>query len=324
MTTRCLSPAIPFVLAAFLLLVAPAARAADGPTTAEVDGAIARGVGFLKGEQAQGGEWTYRYNLSHTLGITALAGLALLENGVPATDPAIVKADRVVRNLSRRSYQTYDLSLAILFLSRSRLGKGEERDALIQRLASRLAGGGVDGFWGYTVPVEDAGGGTRSFRTRRPRNAGDGDNSNTQFALLGLWAAGRHGFDSNGPLKDIDTHFRETALPDGRWGYQPGDLGRNAMTCAGLMGLSIASARPALAERQTARARGAALAADPAFVAALKAVGADAREIDERSDVYYLWSLERVCVALGLRDLDGFDWYAAGAAELLRRPRDQR
>src|SRR5206468_9793677 len=134
----------------------PASKAAEGPKAAEVDAAIARGVGFLKGEQAESGEWTYRFNLSHTLGITALAGLALLENGVPATDPAIVNADRVVRNLSRRSFQTYDLSLAILFLSRARQGQTEERDALIQRLAGRLAGGGVDGFWSYTVPVEDA------------------------------------------------------------------------------------------------------------------------------------------------------------------------
>src|SRR5205807_9477311 len=47
----------------------------------------------------------------------------------------------------------------------------------------------------------------------------------------------------------------------------------------------------------------------------------DARAIGRRSDVYYLWSLERVCVALGLRDLDGFDWYSAGARELLRRQR---
>ena len=82
------------------------------------------------------------------------------------------------------------------------------------------------------------------------------------------------------------------------------------MSCAGLMGLAISASRPSLAERQTARARGAALAADPAFQAALRAVGQDARRAGNHSDIYYLWSLERVCVALGLRSLDGFDWYA--------------
>ena len=66
-------------------------------------------------------------------------------------------------------------------------------------------------------------------------------------------------------------------------------------------------------------ARGAALAADPAFQAALRAVGQDARRAGNQSDIYYLWSLERVCVALGLRSLDGFDWYAHGAQILLDR-----
>src|SRR5205823_7083352 len=42
-----------------------------------------------------------------------------------------------------------------------------------------------------------------------------------------------------------------------------------------------------------------------------------ARDISEDSDIYYLWSLERVCVALGLRQLEGFDWYDAGARVLL-------
>jgi VWFA-related protein len=88
------------------------------------------------------------------------------------------------------------------------------------------------------------------------------------------------------------------------------------------MGLAIASARPGLAERQTARARGAALAADPAFISALRHVTHDAQEIGHDSETYYLWSLERVCVALGLTSLDGFDWYGAGARVLLDRQRD--
>ena len=49
------------------------------------------------------------------------------------------------------------------------------------------------------------------------------------------------------------------------------------------------------------------------------AVGQDARRAGNQSDIYYLWSLERVCVALGLRSLDGFDWYARGAQILLDR-----
>jgi VWFA-related protein len=325
-----------FVLPALglaLVLAAPTASLADGPSPDEVDRAIARGAAYVKEQQEPGGNWTYSFNHDHTLGITALAGLALLENGVAANDPAIGKAAEAVRSLAARSELTYDLSLAILFLARVQQGQSGPNDALIRRLAARLSAGGDDGFWTYTVPltgdVEDdvnkEGTGTRRGRPqtvrRRGFRTGAGDNSNTQFALLGVWGASRHGFDANEPLEAIDRHFRGSQNDDGRWGYVPGQKGTDAMTCAGLTGLAIAAARPALAERQTARARGAALAADPAFAAALRAVSREARSIGRRSDIYYLWSLERVCVALGLRDLDGLDWYAEGAGELLRRQR---
>ncbi len=51
----------------------------------------------------------------------------------------------------------------------------------------------------------------------------------------------------------------------------------------------------------------------------MKVVGDDFRSVSARSDIYYLWSVERVCVALGVKQLGGEDWYAKIAAELLRR-----
>ena len=57
-------------------------------------------------------------------------------------------------------------------------------------------------------------------------------------------------------LEAIDGHFRSSQLRDGRWGYRIGMNGKDSMTCAGLMGLTIAASRPSLAERQTARVRG--------------------------------------------------------------------
>ncbi len=309
-----------------MLLASPfAARAADGPNAAEVDAAIAHGVTFLKNEQRPEGHWPFSYSHVHDLGMTSLVGLALLENGVEANDHSIATALEAVRALARNSDQTYDISLAILFLARVRKGQTGPNDALIRKLATRLANGSHGGLWDYQVPLtgdtEDDGSSRRTRRSsRNPPTSGD--NSNTQFALLGIWAAGRHGSDSNATLEDVDTHFRSTVNDDGRWGYKPGEGSRPSMTCAGLMGLAIASARPALAERQTAKARGTALAADPVFGKALKSVSVDARQMNSGTDIYYLWSLERVCVALGLRDLDGFDWYAAGSQELLRRQQD--
>ncbi|MDR3632927.1 MAG: VWA domain-containing protein [Isosphaeraceae bacterium] len=298
------------------------AQADDGPSDDEIARAIARGVQHLKGTQEPAGGWTYSYSQDHRLGITALAGLALLENGVERADPVIARATETIVTLAARSNQTYDLALATLFLARVQQESQGSHDALIRRLATRLADGQRDGMWGYFVPLasdEETQGRRRGGA--RPSALGPADNSNTQFALLGVWAASRHGFDANEALAAIDHHFRSSRISDGHWGYRPGMPGGDSMTCAGLMGLAITSARPELAERQTARARGAALAADPAFAEALHAVASDAHRIGPGSDIYYLWSLERVCVALGLRRLEDFDWYAAGAQELLRRQR---
>ncbi|MFO0909259.1 MAG: VWA domain-containing protein [Isosphaeraceae bacterium] len=313
-------------------VVAPALGAAP-PDPKEVASAIERGVSYLREVQARDGHWDYRFDGDHTLGMTALAGLAMLENGVALDDDAIRRASEVVRTLARNSPQTYDLSLAILFLARVQGASQGPNDALIRQLARRLAAGGRDGIWTYTVPVrpelevdpdDQTIGTTRARRrslNRLSRGMSGGDHSNTQFALLGLWAASRHGYDPSVELESIDDHFRGTSDSRGGWGYVPGDGTRDAMTCAGLMGLTVAAARPAVAERQTARARGAALAADPAFTRALRIVGESARQINGQSDIYFLWSLERVCVALGLRHIEGFDWYAAGARELLDRQR---
>ena len=94
-----------------------------------------------------------------------------------------------------------------LFLARCQQASRGEADALIQTLGRRLAGGDQEGIWTYTVPrkgqeTEDTP--SRSRRGERRKAArrnlffgGQGDNSNTQFALLGLWAAGRHGLDSD-------------------------------------------------------------------------------------------------------------------------------
>ena len=315
----------------------PETRSDGGPTEGEIAGAIARGVAYVRETQEPAGHWSFSFNHDHTLGMTALAGLALMENGVDPSDRAIGKATEVVRTLAVRSNQTYDLALAILFLARVQPGSRGSHDDLIRRLAQRLAGGGPNGVWNYTVPLvhddettgsDRAPSGTATRRSAKSKakskskskskaRPSEGDNSNTQFALLGIWAAGRHGFDSNDPLEAIDGHFRQSQIFGGHWGYRPNMSGANAMTCAGLMGLAIAAARPGEAARLSARARGAALAADPVFVSALEAVSGDARGISAESDIYYLWSLERVCVALGLRDLDGFNWYDAGASVLV-------
>ena len=153
------------VFLTFAVISAPAPTLA-GPSEAEVRGAIARGVAHLREAQTPQGLWRYRYNADHSLGITALAGLALLENGVGADDPAIGRAAEVVRLLAKRSDQTYDLALAILFLARRQAGATGPDDPLIRRLGARLAGGGPGGLWDYGVPLEPVEGEGKATRRR--------------------------------------------------------------------------------------------------------------------------------------------------------------
>src|SRR5262249_30846924 len=121
-------PRAGLLLLALLLLAAfgtACLAADDGPSDAEIARAVERGTAFLRNEQESDGTWDFSFMHPHRLGMTALAGLALLENGVAADDPAILGAKQAVERLAVRSNQTYDLALAILFLARqSPRGKG--------------------------------------------------------------------------------------------------------------------------------------------------------------------------------------------------------
>lgn len=170
-----------------------------------------------------------------------------------------------------------------------------------------------------------------------------GDHSNTQFAILGLWVARRHGAPADKALANAAAHFRRMQNGDGGWGYPatsnaPLIGGSTAsMTCAGLLalGLGFGSAREAVLRSATKlpAAQAAAKSApepgkDPAVLRGLAAldlvVGQPLEEVARGfgpgalGDMYYLlWSVERVAVAYGLNTIGGKDWYTWGATHLL-------
>lgn len=167
-----------------------------------------------------------------------------------------------------------------------------------------------------------------------------GDNSNTQFAILGLWVARRHGIPCELALDRVAGRFRNSQQADGGWGYTPGMPSSPAMTCAGLLGLGVAhGAANEAAARATAKdAKGTKPAKDkgardpardPAVKAGLLALGTtigapgDWRAVAPRlagrmgRGHYFLWSMERVAVAFGLPTIGKKDWYAWGAQILV-------
>ena len=70
------------------------------------------------------------------------------------------------------------------------------------------------------------------------------DNSNTQFATLGLWVARKHGLPVDAALVRVNQRFRNSQNADGGWGYTSGEkfqgMSSSTMTCAGLLGLTVA------------------------------------------------------------------------------------
>jgi hypothetical protein len=320
---------------AFLVVVALCFERADAATQAQIDQSLQRGAQHLLNTQAADGSWDYP---GHTEGSTALAAFALLECGVKPSDPAIQRAAQLVRSRASSCTQTYSIALMIFFLDRL----GDRRDEpLIVALGERLRNGqNANGAWTYFCAATRGGAGAGSF---------GGDNSNTQFAILGLWVARRHNVDVKSALERTDKYFRSTQGQDGGWNYPaivgtrgadggPVGLGvpvmgtsTGAMTCAGLLGLLVqfgnqAALRAGEAKDLKARPQGRANAApvdplkDPAVQAGLKCLerflmpqGEALDRFGLGTELYFLWSVERVGVAYGLKKIGPVDWYAAGA-----------
>jgi len=167
---------------------------------------------------------------------------------------------------------------------------------------------------------------------------GTGDNSNTQFAILGMWVAHRHGVPMDKGMAKVEKRFQSSQGADGSWGYTPvmrgaAGHGSGAMTCAGLLGLAMAHGtvneavlrtNPRIAPGKLPRQ----VAKDPQVRAGLLALGTAIGQPNGAAGMrgkikpiskgyYFLWSIERVAVAYGLTTIGTKDWYAWGSELLL-------
>jgi hypothetical protein len=129
-----------------LALGLPTARAGEDEA---LNAAVKKAVAYLK--DAHMPSDSYRGG-SHGIGTAALAGLALLESGVPPDDPVVANMAKFVRAEALGHDQTYGISLAIMFLDR--LNDPADRPA-IQFLGVRLLSGQTqDGGFSYTCLAE--------------------------------------------------------------------------------------------------------------------------------------------------------------------------
>jgi hypothetical protein len=149
---------------------------------------------------------------------------------------------------------------------------------------------------------------------------GTTDNSNTQFAILALWAAGRHGVPTERSLKLMVHRYHTSQNADGSWGYRY-KLGGNAqgspaMTAVGLLGLAVGHGLAGDAGQ-------AKQVPDPRIVAGFVALTRHVRVPAGRMrnlqqvNLYFLWSVERVGVLYDLPTIGNKDWYRWGAEILV-------
>jgi hypothetical protein len=157
---------------------------------------------------------------------------------------------------------------------------------------------------------------------------GGTDNSNTQFAILGLWAAQRHGVPVKATFRLTVDRFERSQVPDGRWIYRGGFRGSSAvdliayksMTCVGLLALAIGRGAklptPGLPPTDRIDSQ-----VYKGMFALYQQIGVPTGSMTKRivhQDVYYLWSVERVAMLYKLSAFGDKDWYRWGAEILVK------
>lgn len=261
--------------------------------------AIEKGRDFLWSRQQKDGKWP-NLNLAQNIwpvGPTALACYAMVESGVSPQDARLEKALDWLA--TQKTSKTYELSVRTSIWSQvnrntqNKYGKAlrEDTDALLIR-----EGGG------YSYDVMD-------FNSTV-------DNSNSHFALLGVWAGALGGQEvPNVYWRGAMYYWQARQKRDGGWNYDNTDKATTgSMTAGGITSLLIcmdklcAGAEGTYDRIKTMKPINSGLAWLEKSLPAM---------MNEKCDYYFLYCLERVGAASGYKHFGSMDWFKAGAAQLI-------
>jgi hypothetical protein len=148
------------------------------------------------------------------------------------------------------------------------------------------------------------------------------DNSTTQFALLALWAARRHGIPCTrtGALTFMRFHTGQNS--DGSWGYEyklGGSGGSATMINTGLLGMAVGHG----IVKEMKLNDDPPVDSDPRILNGFKALYAHVGTPKDRiknidyPNLYFLWGLERVCMLYNVHTVGDRDWYHWAAEALV-------
>ena len=150
-----------------------------------------------------------------------------------------------------------------------------------------------------------------------------GDNSNSQYAVLALFAASRAAVAvPKGPWQEVERWFESKQNPDGGWGYDsaevPGvgivttDMSSGSMTTAGLTALIVAKFYLGKDWKNEASVKKGLDWLGSNFAVNTNPGGPPLWHY------YYLYGLERVGTVSGLSEFGGHRWYKEGAEFLIK------
>ncbi len=287
------------------------AASVDAPAVAQ---AIQRGKAYLLEQIGESGKVEGEYPPENPRfgGRTVVTIYALLQTGV---DPD--KNERLARAIDWAIQADLNGTYAVGFRAAAMSLLKDERTApLLQRDAEWLIrAAGPQGRYTYT-PIRDE------------DISGDYDNVNGHVAALGVWSAQGRGIEV--PLaywQRIQRHWLAEQQPDGGWGYRlrEGENGPTAQTYGSMTAAGVATLHECLDSLGRDHfltckplPHGEAIDRGMAWLEQNFSARLNPKKGVEWYD-YWLFGLQRVGTLTGRQLIGETDWYAAGAAELLRR-----
>jgi hypothetical protein len=308
---------VTLVLALAVALTRPcgAAEPAEKDFVEQVRESIARGVAFLKQRQkveGDRGHWEDDVELKREGGWTALAVLALLTAGEKPDDPVVRRGLRWLDGF--KATDTYVVGLQTMALAEADPERylGRIQDNADWLVKARVIVNGEFRGWGYKTGDRLA------------------DNSNTQYALLGLNAAKAAKAKIDPEVwESIQKFYIQTQFPDGGWYYRREGRPESTltMTTAGLCGLLIAGTQLSEAREKLGPDGSAANCGEYAENQATgKALGYVAKNFEIGTYKHYLfynvYGIERAGRLSGRRWFGDHDWYREGCDYLVKNQHD--
>ena len=305
-----------------VILSAPTLSAQIAPneelSAAQVARSIEKGVDYLVRKQKPSGEWSR--NGAHPGGVTALCTLALLNAGVEPDSLVIKRSLRRLNaiDLDRSSVYSVALMTMVYCLADSE-NLGRIRDCVAYLVRSQNSGDSSQkwiGGWSY------------GMKGRRP------DASNSQFALLALHEATLIGIQVDQRVwQRAGWYWQELKNPNSGFGYTDNNrINTGSMTCAGISSSIIIDEN---LPKKVPLANGSILCCteDDRLEAVESASNwlaqnftvrqnpAEGATTFSRSNLYFLYGLERAARLSGQRFFGQHDWYREGAEYLIRAQR---